>query len=170
MSKILVQLIHISIGRPQNDTHINASNVSSFNRILRSFFTQFFLEYLHLHIVVLAKSKLHSQSCRSYWNLEVYPRVPRVASSYVFICKLQPLHFVIGNIWRGLHYEGWKLCRAHFCEMPNKNKNKIKSYLTAKMTFDRCWRLQYWTLGQGPNVSKTIRLHVDICFDALNTR
>ena len=46
-------------------------------------------------VVVSAKSKLHNRNCRSYSNLEVYARVPRLESNYVFINKLQPLYFVI---------------------------------------------------------------------------
>jgi hypothetical protein len=60
-------LIHILFKRPHNDTRINASNVSSFNRLLRSLFTQFCLENPRSHIVVLAKPKLQlvpSQSCK----------------------------------------------------------------------------------------------------------
>ena len=44
-------------------------------------------------VVVSAESKLQSQNCRSYWNLEVYARVPRLESNYVSICKLQQLIF-----------------------------------------------------------------------------
>ena len=59
--------IHIFHRRPHNDTRTNASNVSSFNQILRSLFTQFGLENPRSYIVVLAKPKLQSvlsQSCR----------------------------------------------------------------------------------------------------------
>ena len=94
-----------------------------------------------IYIVVLLQS-VPSCNCWSYWNLKVSTRVPRLESSYVSIHKLQPLCCVTCNFWRGLHCEGWKSCRAHFCEVPPK-QNKI---LTAKMAFDRCWRLQYWTL------------------------
>ena len=121
VSKILAQSI-ISIGRPHNNTCINASNVSSFNRLLRSLFTQSCLENLRLHITVLvnpklqlAEPKLHSRNWKRYCNLEVSARVPRVESNYVNICKLQPLYFVTCISWRGLHWERWKLCRAQFC-------------------------------------------------------
>ena len=53
-------LIIFSIGRLHNDTRINASNVSSFNRLLRSLFTQLCLENPCSHIVVLAKPKFQS--------------------------------------------------------------------------------------------------------------
>jgi hypothetical protein len=69
-------------------------------------------------VVVSAESKLKSQIYRSYWNLEVFERVPRLESSYVFIRKLQPLYFVTCSFWRGLHCDWWNLCRAHFCEVP----------------------------------------------------
>ena len=141
VSKILAQSI-FSIGRPHNDTRINASNVSSFKGLLRSLFTQFYLKNPRSHIVVLAKPKLQSRNYKSYWNLEVYARVPRLESSYVCICKLQPLYFVTSIFWRGLHCEGWKLCRAHFCEVPPPKKFIIIN-LTPKMAFDRCRRLQY---------------------------
>ena len=148
MSKILAQSI-FSIGRPNNDTRINASNVSSSNWLQQSLFTQFCLENPRSHIVVLAKPKLQSVlswSCKVKitWLIGIWKcvaRVPRLESSYVSICKLQPLYCVTCNFWRGLHCEGWKLCKAHFCEVPQK-----KTLLTAKIAFDRCWRLQYWTL------------------------
>ena len=47
--------IHISNGGPHNDIYINASNVSSFSQLLRSFFTHFCLENPRSHIVVLAE-------------------------------------------------------------------------------------------------------------------
>ena len=77
MSKILAQSI-FSIKSPYNGTRIHASNVSSFNQILRSLFTQLCLENPCSHIVVFSKPKLQSWNCRSYWNLEVSIRVPRL--------------------------------------------------------------------------------------------
>ena len=91
-------------------------------------------------------SKLQSWNFRSFWNLEVYVREPRLESSYVSVCKLQPLYFVTCSYWRGLHCDWWKLCRARFCEVPPPKKGPS---LTPKMAFDRCWKLQYWTLGLG---------------------
>jgi hypothetical protein len=93
-------------------------------------------------VAVSAESKLQSRNCRSYWNLKVSARGPRLESNYVSTCKLQPLYFVIGSFLRGLHYDWWKLCIAHFCEVPKKSK----TILTAKMAFKNCWRLQHWTL------------------------
>ena len=53
-------------------------------------------------------------------------------------CILKPCSF-----WIGLHYERWKLCSwTYVCEMPPKQK----VFLTAKITFDMRWRLQYGTL------------------------
>ena len=76
-------------------------------------------------VVVGAESKLLSRNCRSYWILEVSTRVPRLESSYVSIYKLQPLYFVTCSFGRGLHYEGWKLCKAQFCELPPHKKKKL---------------------------------------------
>ena len=47
-----------SIERLHNDTRINASNVSSFNRLMWSMFTQSCLENPRSHIVVLAKAEV----------------------------------------------------------------------------------------------------------------
>ena len=130
--------------------NINASNVSSFIRLFaiilhpivfgKSTFT--YSCACQADVVVSVESRLHSRNCTCYWNLEVYARVPRLESNYVSICKLWPLHFVTCNFWRGNHCGWWKLCRAHFCEVPPKERPS----LTTKMAFDRCWRLQYWTL------------------------
>ena len=102
VSKILAQSI-FSIGKLHNDTCIKASSVSSFNQLLRSLFAQLCLENPHSHIALLAKLKLQSRNCKSSWNLEVFARVPRLESNYVFICKLQPLYLVTSIFWRGLH-------------------------------------------------------------------
>ena len=77
-----------------------------------------------VEVVDSAVLKFHSQNYRSYYYLEVYARVPRLDSNHVFIDKLQPLYFVKCGFWRGLHCEGWKLCRARFCEVPPKPKKK----------------------------------------------
>jgi hypothetical protein len=89
-------------------------------------------------VVVSAKSKLHSRNCKSYWNFEVFARVPRLASNYVSICKLQALYFVTCWFWRGVNCERWKLCIAHFCEVP-KHFNLIlttKWHLTCVEDFN----------------------------------
>ena len=122
VSKFLAQST-IFIGRPHDDTRVNGSNVSNFNRLLRSLFTQLCLENPRSHIVVLAKPKLQSvpsRSCRVIGIWKRLPRVPRVESNYVSIHTLQPMYVVTRNSWRGLHCEGRKLCRAHFCEVPQK--------------------------------------------------
>ena len=85
---------------------------------------------------------IEHQHCRSYWNLEVYARMPRLESTYVFIGKLQPLHFTTYSFWRGLHYEGlggnfakhmFVKCAPNFFWWP-------------KWHFDRyCRLLHYWT-------------------------
>ena len=78
-------------------------------------------------------ASLQSRNCKSYWNLEVSTRVPRLESRYVSIYKLQPLYFVRSIFGRSLHCEGWKLCRAQFCEVLGKQK----TFLTAKMAYYR---------------------------------
>ena len=122
------------IGRPHNEARINTSNVSSFNWLLRSLFIQLCLKNSSTRIVKLAELKFWSQNCRSYWNLEVYARMPRLESNYVAIYKLQPFYFVTCGFWKGLHCEGWKLCKARFCEVPQK-QNK-KTYLTGIEDFN----------------------------------
>ena len=64
MSKFLAQSI-FSIRRLHSDTRINASNVSSFNRLLWLLFTQLCLKNSWSHVVVLAKLKLQSMPSRS---------------------------------------------------------------------------------------------------------
>ena len=52
------------------------------------------------NVAVNAESKLQSRNCRSYWNLEVFARVPRLESNYVYLHKLQPLilcHAIFGE-------------------------------------------------------------------------
>ena len=78
-------------------------------------------------VAVGAESKLHNRNCRSYWNLEVSTRVPRLESSDVSICKLQPLYFVTCCFCRSLHYERWKLCGAHFVKCPKIKTNFLDS-------------------------------------------
>ena len=57
----------------------------------------------------VAESKLPSR----YWNLEVYARVPRLESTYVSICRLQPLYFVTCSFWRGHHCEDiWQVLKT----------------------------------------------------------
>ena len=56
-----------------------------------------------------------------------------------FICRLQPLYFVTCNFWRSLHYDWWKLCKAHFCKVPPPQK-KIKNHLTGVEDFNS----EYW--------------------------
>ena len=79
----------------------NASNVSNFNRLMRS---------ILFHLNLLGKSSFtYSCACQAkvpisaesklqdYWTLEVFTGVPRLKSSYVSIYKFQPLHFVTCN-------------------------------------------------------------------------
>ena len=64
VSRILARPI-FSIGRPHNDTRINGSNVSSFNRLLQSLFSQLCFKDPRSHVLVLAKPKLQSMPSRS---------------------------------------------------------------------------------------------------------
>ena len=85
--KVLAQSI-FSIGRPHDNARINASNVSSFNRLLWSLFTRLCLENPRSHIVVLAKPKLQSVLSQIWrvigiWKCLLYI-VPRLESSYKF--------------------------------------------------------------------------------------
>ena len=95
---------------------------------MRSLFTQFCLKnpfsHIYAKVAFNAESKLQSQNCKSYWNLKVFARVPRLESNYVSIYKLQSLYFVTSYFWRGLHCDRWKLWRAHFCEVPQKKTKK----------------------------------------------
>ena len=144
--------IHIFHRRPHNDTHTNASNVSSFNQILRSLFTQFGLENPRSYIVVLAKPKLQSvlsQSCRV--------EIARVIGIWNCLLECQdwsPPMFLFTNynhciLWHAIFEEAFIVTSGNFAKhiyvKCPKTKKKI---LTAKMTFDKCWRLQYWRLGQ----------------------
>ena len=95
--------------------------VSSFNQLLQSLFTQLCLENPRSHIVVLAKPKLQRRDRMSHWNLEVFARVPRLESNYVSICKLQPLHFVTGNFWRNFNVIGGNFAKHVFVKCPQKN-------------------------------------------------
>ena len=53
-----------SISKCRNGSRINASDVLSFDRLLRSLFIHFCLEHPRSHVVVLAKPKLQSMSSR----------------------------------------------------------------------------------------------------------
>ena len=136
---------------------ILASMHPSFSWLLWSLFTQFHLESPRSHIVaVSAESKLHSRNCRSYWNLEVYARVPSLESDYVLIYKLHAMYFVTGNFWRGLHCERWKLCRAHFCEvLPKQNQNLFDGQNGIWQAF----KTQCWTLPRATSHTR-LKAHV----------
>jgi hypothetical protein len=126
------------------------------HRILRSLFTHLCLENPRSHTTLLVKpkkvtvnaeSKLQSQNCKSYWNLEVSARVPRLESSYVLICKL---YLVTCNFWRSLHCDWCKLCKAHSCEVPpprpqKKKKKRKKKHLTCVEDFN----IEHWVGPSG---------------------
>jgi hypothetical protein len=144
VSKILAQSI-FPIGRPHNDSCIDASNVSSFNRLMWSLFIQLCFENPRSRIVVLAKPKLQlvpSWNCRIYWNLEVSARVPR----------LESLMFLFANcghciLWQAIFGEAYTVKSENIAKHTSVKcpKTKQKPSLMAKMAFDKCWRLQYWT-------------------------
>ena len=98
VSKFLSKSI-FSIGRPHNDTRINASKCFKFRSTSaitlhpkvfgKSMFT--YSGACQAKVALSVESKLHNRNCRSYWNLEVFARVPRLEANYVSIYKLQPL-------------------------------------------------------------------------------
>jgi hypothetical protein len=88
-----------------------------------------------------AESKSQSRNCRNHRNLEVFARVPRLESNYVYICKLQPLYFVTNIFLERPSLWLVETLQSTFCEMLKKRRPS----LTTKMAFDRCWRLQYRT-------------------------
>ena len=149
MSKILAQSI-FSIGRPHYDTRINASNVSSLNRFMQSLFTQCCLENPQSHIVVLAKPKLQlvlNRNCKVeiagvIWNLEVSARVPRLESNNFYY--LQIATTVLCNMQFLERSSLWRVESLHSTFLWSAQTKK--TFLKAKMAFDRCWRLQYWTM------------------------
>ena len=145
VSKILGQPMFY-IGSPHdNDTRISASKVSSFSQLQQSLFTQLRLEIPRSHIIGCAcRAEVAGViglgtcllECQD-WSLAMFLR-----------CKLQPLYFVTCSFWRDLHCEEWKLCKTHFREVPPQPQRLKKTFVTAKVAFDKCWwRLQYWTLG-----------------------
>ena len=123
-AKILAQSI-FSIGRLHNDTCINASDVSSFNRRLQSLFTQFCLNNLCSHIVVLAKLKLQSmpsQSCKI--------EIRRVIGIWWCLLECQDKNlamFLCANcsrhvLWHAFFREAFIVTEHIFVKCP-KNKN-----------------------------------------------
>ena len=138
--------------RPHNDTRINASNVSSFNWVPQTLFTQFGLENPRSHIVVLAKLKLQSMPSRRC-------RIEIAGIVGIWKCFLEcqdwtPTMLQFANcshciLWYAISREAFTVTDANFavhifvkCPPPKKKNTS----LTAKMSFDMCWRLQYWTL------------------------
>jgi hypothetical protein len=85
--------------------------IGTLGHVLRTFGVGLDVQIAPLNMPSQAESKLLSRNCRSYWNLEVSARVPRLESSYVYICKLQPVYFVKGNFWRGLHCDWWNFTK-----------------------------------------------------------
>jgi hypothetical protein len=148
--------IHIFHRRPHNDTRINASHVSSFNRILQFLFTQFGQENPLSHIVVLAKPKLQSvpsQSCRveiagviGIWNCPLECQdwsPPMLLFANYSHCIFW--HAIFGEAFT---MKGGNFAKHIFVKCPKTQQKK--TFLTVKMAFDKCWRLEYPTLGATP--------------------
>ena len=142
--------IHISIRRPHNDTRINASNVSSLNRLLQSLFTQFCLENSHLthscacqaEVAANAESKLHSQNYKSYWNLECLLECQDWSPTMLKVANCSHYNWWHAIFGKAYIVKGETLQSNFLWSAPNKNKNNIKTFLTTKMAFNRCWWLQ----------------------------
>ena len=108
-----------SIIRPHNDTHINVSNVSNLNWLLRSLFIQFQLGNPCSHLVVLAKLKLYSISSRSC-------RVKIAGLLGVWKCLLEcqhwsPTKFAFANynhciLWQTIFREGFTMKSENFAK------------------------------------------------------
>ena len=136
-----------SIERLYKDTCINASNISNFHQLLRSLFTQLCLENPRSHIVVLAKPKLQSMPSRSC-------KVEIAGVIGIWKCLLEcqdwsPTMFLFTNcshymLWHAIsgktfNVKGGLFAKHIFVKWP---QNKT-IFWTAKMAFDRHWRLPY---------------------------
>jgi hypothetical protein len=150
VSKILVQSI-FSIGRPHNDTCINASNTSSFNRLLRSLFIQFRLETPRSHVVVLAKPKLQLMPSRS-----CTVKIARVIEIWKCLLDCQdwsPTMFLFVNyrhciLWHAFFWEAFTVTSENFTEKflwsappPKKKKRWPQWHMTGVEDFniEHCW-------------------------------
>ena len=96
-------------------------------------------------VALNAQLKLQSRNYKSYWNLEVSARVPRLESNYVLFFKLQPLYFVTSGFWRGLHWDWWKLRRAHFCEVPPPPKKEPLWWPKWHLTIVEDLNIEQWS-------------------------
>ena len=72
----------------------------------------------------------------------MYPRVPRLESSFTSIHKLKPLYFVSDNFGEVFTVKGGNLAEHIFVKFSRNFKKKKtkhkKTVLTAKMAVDRC--------------------------------
>ena len=75
---------------PISSFKFQSTSAITFHPILSGKFTFTYSCVCRAEVAANAESKLHGRNCRSYWNLEVSARVPRLESNYVSICKLQP--------------------------------------------------------------------------------
>jgi hypothetical protein len=116
VSKNLAQSI-FSIIRLHNDIHIKVSNVSSFNRLLQSLFTQLSLENPCSHIVVFAKLKLQSVPSRS-----CIVKIARIIGIWECLLECQdcsPTMFLCANcnhcfLWRVIFREAFTVTSGNF--------------------------------------------------------
>jgi len=120
--------------------------------------TQFGQENPLSHIVVLAKPKLQSvlsQSCRveiagviGIWNcpLECQDWSPTMLLLYLQI--IVTIFFDMHFLERPSQWRVKTLQSTFLWSAPKPNKKK--TFLTIKMAFDKCWRLEYSTLGATP--------------------
>ena len=144
MLKNIAQSI-LSIRRPHNDTCINVSNISSFNWLLQSLFTQFCLENPNSHITVFVNPKL--QSC---WDKVAELKLQELlefgsvcSSAKIGVQRCFYLQIAATIVFR----EAFTLTSGNFAEhIFVKCPKKKRKILMTKMAFYRCWRLQYWTL------------------------
>ena len=131
-----------------------------FNRLLRSLFTQFYLENPRSDIVVLAKSKLQSMSSQSC-------RVKIAGVIEIWKCLLEcqdwsPSLFLSTNcshciLWHAIFGEAFTMKGGNFAEHILVKCPPPKKILMAKMAFGRRWGLEYWTLPEAnePQREKT---------------
>ena len=162
-----------SIKRPHYDTHINAINVSRFNRLVQSLFTQLCLQNPRSHIVVLAKPKLQLVPS---WSCKV--KIIRVIGIWKCLLECQnwsPVMFLFTNcnhctLRQVVFREAFIVKDENFAEhifvkcTPPLKKNLLK----AKMTFNKCWRLQYWALPRYVDKERQILIGLYLVWVALH--
>ena len=73
-------------------------------------------------VAINTKLMLHSRNGKSYWNFEVFVRVPRLESNYVSIYKLQPSYFVMGGFGEAFTVKGENCAEHIYVECPENKK------------------------------------------------